>query len=113
MSRLANRCQVGKLVIVWQDSFKEVRRIQSLTSEEALIHLNSAATSGNARPGGFAEFAVLEADLAIAIPNEVTFEEAATLPLCSLTAAQVGHYHTQWSVPLRVLLNRHYSSGSR
>ncbi|RDB21942.1 hypothetical protein Hypma_011010 [Hypsizygus marmoreus] len=46
------------------------------------------ATSGNPRPGGFAEFAILEADLAIHIPSAVSFEEAATLPLCSLTAAQ-------------------------
>jgi NADPH:quinone reductase-like Zn-dependent oxidoreductase len=47
------------------------------------------ATSGNTRPGGFAEFAILEADLAIHIPNVVSFEQAATVPLCSLTAAQV------------------------
>ncbi|KAG6817774.1 hypothetical protein H0H87_003182 [Tephrocybe sp. NHM501043] len=46
------------------------------------------ATSVNPRPGGFAEYAILEADLAIRIPTEVSFEEAATLPLCSLTAAQ-------------------------
>ncbi|KAF5375944.1 hypothetical protein D9615_008213 [Tricholomella constricta] len=46
------------------------------------------ATSVNPRPGGFAEFAILEADLAIRIPSAATFEEAATLPLCSLTAAQ-------------------------
>lgn len=48
------------------------------------------ATSGNPRPGSFAEFAILEADLAIRIPSAVSFEEAATLPLCSLTAAQVS-----------------------
>ncbi|KAH8100360.1 chaperonin 10-like protein [Cristinia sonorae] len=46
------------------------------------------ATSGNERPGGFAEYAVVEADLAIAIPKEVSFDQAATVPLCSLTAAQ-------------------------
>jgi len=46
------------------------------------------ATSANLRPGGFAEFAILEADLAIRIPSTVSFEEAATVPLCSLTAAQ-------------------------
>ncbi|KAG6873798.1 hypothetical protein C0995_011023 [Termitomyces sp. Mi166 len=46
------------------------------------------ATSVNPRPGGFAEYAILEADLAIRIPTEVSFEEAATFPLCSLTAAQ-------------------------
>ncbi|KAG6864986.1 hypothetical protein C0991_005808 [Blastosporella zonata] len=65
------------------------------------------ATSVNPRPGGFAEYAILEADLAIRIPADASFEEAATLPLCSLTAAQVSlspdlrdntigaEYHTQ------------------
>ncbi|KAG6812073.1 hypothetical protein H0H92_004539 [Tricholoma furcatifolium] len=46
------------------------------------------ATSVNRRPGAFAEYAVLEADLGIRIPEQTTFEKAATLPLCSLTAAQ-------------------------
>ncbi len=49
----------------------------------------SSATSGNIRPGGFAEYAVLEADLAIRIPSSVSYDQAATLPLGSLTAAQV------------------------
>ncbi|THH26749.1 hypothetical protein EUX98_g7436 [Antrodiella citrinella] len=46
------------------------------------------ATCENERPGGFAEYAILEWDLAIAILKEVSFDEAATVPLCSLTAAQ-------------------------
>ncbi|KAE9394114.1 GroES-like protein [Gymnopus androsaceus JB14] len=50
--------------------------------------LLQGATSGNARPGGFAEYAIVEADLVIAIPSQVSFDEAATFPLCSLTAAQ-------------------------
>lgn len=52
----------------------------------------SSATSGNkiASPGGFAEYAILESDLAFRIPENVTFDEAATFPLCSLTAAQVS-----------------------
>ncbi|KAF8658184.1 hypothetical protein AX16_002106 [Volvariella volvacea WC 439] len=47
------------------------------------------ATSSNYRPGGFAEYAVAEEDLTIRIPSTVSFEEAATLPLCALTAAQI------------------------
>ena len=47
------------------------------------------ATSGNPRPGGFAEYAILEEDLTIRIPKGASFAEAATFPLCSLTAAQV------------------------
>jgi NADPH:quinone reductase-like Zn-dependent oxidoreductase len=41
------------------------------------------------RPGGFAEYAILEQDLAIHVPAGVSFDEAATVPLCALTAAQV------------------------
>ncbi|KAG6919677.1 hypothetical protein DXG01_002620 [Tephrocybe rancida] len=47
------------------------------------------ATAENRRPGGFAEYAILEADLAIRIPSDVSFEEASTVPLCALTAAQM------------------------
>jgi len=50
--------------------------------------LLQGATSGNPRPGGFAEYAILEADLAIRVPAGVTLEQAAAFPLCSLTAAQ-------------------------
>ena len=46
------------------------------------------ATSANARPGGFAAYAILDADLAIRIPDDISFDEAATVPLCGLTAAQ-------------------------
>lgn len=54
----------------------------------ALITLFEA-TSANPRSGGFAEFAILEDDLAFHIPDAVSFDEAASMPLCSLTAAQV------------------------
>jgi len=50
--------------------------------------LLQGATSGNSRPGGFAEYAILESDLVIRIPSGISFDEAATFPLCSLTAAQ-------------------------
>ncbi|KAG6811061.1 hypothetical protein H0H92_009150 [Tricholoma furcatifolium] len=47
------------------------------------------ATAENRRPGGFAEYAILEADLVVRIPSGVSFEGASTMPLCSLTAAQM------------------------
>ncbi|KAF6764796.1 chaperonin 10-like protein [Ephemerocybe angulata] len=50
--------------------------------------LLQGATSANPRPGGFATYAILESDLAIAIPEDVSFDDAASLPLCALTAAQ-------------------------
>ncbi|KAF9449238.1 GroES-like protein [Macrolepiota fuliginosa MF-IS2] len=51
--------------------------------------LLQGACSVNLRPGAFAEYAILEADLAIHVPANVSFDEAATLPLCSLTAVQM------------------------
>lgn len=50
--------------------------------------LLQGATSVTPRPGGFAEYAILEQDLAIHVPAGITFDEAATVPLCALTAAQ-------------------------
>ncbi|KAJ7232013.1 chaperonin 10-like protein [Mycena rebaudengoi] len=47
------------------------------------------ATTKTQRPGGFAEYAILEQDLAARIPESVSFTEASTLPLCALTAAQM------------------------
>ncbi|KAF9484541.1 GroES-like protein [Pholiota conissans] len=57
------------------------------------------ATSGNTRPGAFAEYAILEDDLTIRIPSKVSFEEAATLPLCSLTAAQALFIRLEINAP--------------
>ncbi|KAJ3523701.1 hypothetical protein NMY22_g11327 [Coprinellus aureogranulatus] len=60
---------------------------------------SAKATSANPRPGGFATYAILEADLAIRIPDDVSFDEAATLPLCSLTAAQALYNRLQLPTP--------------
>ncbi|TCD64944.1 hypothetical protein EIP91_003402 [Steccherinum ochraceum] len=46
------------------------------------------ATSENERPGGFAQYTIAEEDLVFAIPSEVSFDEAATVPVCAVTAAQ-------------------------
>ncbi|TFK38490.1 chaperonin 10-like protein [Crucibulum laeve] len=62
--------------------------VQGWKIGDRVAGLLQGATSGNPRPGGFAKYAILEADLTIGIPSSVSFEEAATLPLCSLTAAQ-------------------------
>ncbi|TCD63119.1 hypothetical protein EIP91_005991 [Steccherinum ochraceum] len=46
------------------------------------------ATVEDERPGGYGEYAILEQDLVFAIPSEVSFDEAATVPICGVTAAQ-------------------------
>lgn len=46
------------------------------------------ACSVNDRPGAFAEYVVCPADLVWRIPGHMSFEEAAGLSLCGLTAAQ-------------------------
>ncbi|KAF8954833.1 chaperonin 10-like protein [Flammula alnicola] len=61
--------------------------------------LLQGATSGNPRPGGFAEYAILEEDLAIRIPTGISFEDAATFPLGSLTAAQALFIRLEINAP--------------
>ncbi|RBA22478.1 hypothetical protein FPRO05_00825 [Fusarium proliferatum] len=46
------------------------------------------ASSVNDRPGAFAEFIVVPYDLVWKIPDKLTFEEASTISMCGLTAAQ-------------------------
>lgn len=46
------------------------------------------ACSVNERPGAFAEYIVVPADLVWRIPGNMSFEEAASMSLCGLTAAQ-------------------------
>jgi NADPH:quinone reductase-like Zn-dependent oxidoreductase len=46
------------------------------------------ACSANTRPGAFAEYAVCAWDLVWRVPEEMRFEEAASVSLCGLTAAQ-------------------------
>lgn len=46
------------------------------------------ACSANDRPGAFAEYVVCPADLVWRVPGTLSFEEAASVSLCALTAAQ-------------------------
>jgi NADPH:quinone reductase-like Zn-dependent oxidoreductase len=46
------------------------------------------ACSRNDRPGAFAEYLACPADLLWLVPNDMTLEQAATISLCALTAAQ-------------------------
>lgn len=50
------------------------------------------ACSVNERPGAFAEYAVCPWDLVWKIPDSLSFEEAATMNLCGLTAAQAVYF---------------------
>lgn len=47
-----------------------------------------AASSSNDRPGAFAEYVTAPYDLLWTIPDSLSFEEAATISMCGLTAAQ-------------------------
>ncbi|KAK6435971.1 hypothetical protein LTR95_007842 [Oleoguttula sp. CCFEE 5521] len=46
------------------------------------------ACSVNDRPGGFSDYPVCPADLVWRVPESMSFEEASTISLCGLTAAQ-------------------------
>ncbi|KAJ7590304.1 chaperonin 10-like protein, partial [Mycena floridula] len=61
--------------------------------------LLQGATTSTPRPGGFATYTILEADLAFRIPNKVSFDEAATLPLCAVTAAQALFIRLELNAP--------------
>lgn len=55
----------------------------------------------NERPGAFAEFLVCPADLVWRIPPHVTFEAAAAVSLCGLTAAQALFFRMGLAAPFR------------
>ncbi|KAF9529768.1 chaperonin 10-like protein [Crepidotus variabilis] len=57
------------------------------------------ANTATDRPGGFAEYALLEEDLSIRVPERVSLEEAATYPVCSLTAAEALFINLQINSP--------------
>ncbi|KAF8814532.1 GroES-like protein [Phlegmacium glaucopus] len=61
--------------------------------------LLQGATSGNPRPGGFAEYALIEQDVTIRIPSNVSFDQAVTYPVSALTAAQALFTHLELSPP--------------
>jgi NADPH:quinone reductase-like Zn-dependent oxidoreductase len=57
------------------------------------------ACSVNDRPGAFAEFLVCPGDLVWTVPDEMSLEEAATISLCALTAAQGVFYRLGLKAP--------------
>ncbi|MCJ1232870.1 hypothetical protein MMC14_000824 [Varicellaria rhodocarpa] len=57
------------------------------------------ACSVNDRPGAFTEFLTVPSDLVWRVPDEMAFEEAATIFLCSLTAAQCLFYRFGLGAP--------------
>ncbi|KAI9662351.1 MAG: hypothetical protein M1821_008518 [Bathelium mastoideum] len=57
------------------------------------------ACSVNERPGAFAEFLVCPWDLLFTVRNEMSFEQAATISLCGLTAAQAVYYRLGLQAP--------------
>ncbi|KAK0616542.1 chaperonin 10-like protein [Immersiella caudata] len=57
------------------------------------------ANSFNERPGAFAEYAVSPADLVWAVPDSMTFDQAAAVSLCALTAAQALFYRLGLPAP--------------
>lgn len=57
------------------------------------------ACSSNDRPGAFAEYVTPEYDLVFVIPDDMSFEEAATIPACGMTAAQSLFFHLGLPAP--------------
>ncbi|KAF9774276.1 hypothetical protein IL306_007767 [Fusarium sp. DS 682] len=53
-----------------------------------IILMMAVASSVNDRPGAFSEYIVVPYDLVWTVPDGLTLEEAATISMCGLTAAQ-------------------------
>jgi NADPH:quinone reductase-like Zn-dependent oxidoreductase len=59
------------------------------------------ACSANDRPGAFAEYVVCPADLVWRVPGNVSYEQAAAVSLCGLTAAQGLFFRLGLDAPFR------------
>lgn len=59
------------------------------------------ACSANPRPGAFADYLVCPIDLLWLLPDSMSFEEAATISLCALTAAQAIFYRIGLQAPFQ------------
>ncbi|KAG8165516.1 hypothetical protein KVR01_004068 [Diaporthe batatas] len=59
------------------------------------------ACSVNDRPGAFAEYVVCPADLVWRVPGNVSYEQAAAVSLCALTAAQGLFFRMGLDAPFR------------
>lgn len=74
-------------------------RVESLETGAKVAGFLQGASSSNSRPGAFAEYLVCPADLVWRVPNSTRIEEAATISLCALTAAQGLFYRLGLSAP--------------
>ncbi|SPO04180.1 related to toxD gene [Cephalotrichum gorgonifer] len=61
------------------------RRVKDGTRVAGFVQ---GANSANDRPGAFAEYVVTPYDLLWELPGDLSFEEASTISMCGLTAAQ-------------------------
>lgn len=69
-----------------------VSRSAQLRVGERVAGFLQGACSTKERPGAFAEYLVCPTDLVWRVPDSVSDEEAATISLCALTAAQALFY---------------------
>jgi NADPH:quinone reductase-like Zn-dependent oxidoreductase len=67
------------------------------------------ACSVNERPGAFAEYLICPVNLLWKVPESLSFEEAATISLCALTAAQALFYRLQLPTPFEWEMSRNAS----
>ncbi|KAM0323657.1 hypothetical protein ACHAQA_008592 [Verticillium albo-atrum] len=90
--------------IVGSDFAGTVEAVSDLGSSKVQVGEKVAgflqgACSLNERPGAFAEYVVCPAELVWRIPSSITLEDASTVSLCALTAAQVVFYRLGLPAP--------------
>lgn len=83
----------------------------TLHSGDRVAGFLQGACSVNPRPGAFAKYLICPNDLMWVIPAHMTFEQAATISLCALTAAQAIFYRI--GLPQPFAWNARYISSKR
>lgn len=84
---------------VVESNFAERSATSVFEKGERVAGFVQGACSVNERPGAFAEFVVCPADLVWRIPAGMAFEQAASVSLCGLTAAQAVFGRLELSLP--------------
>lgn len=77
----------------------EVNSASQLVEGQRVAGFVQGACSINGRPGAFAEYVVCPADLLWKVPDSMSLEDAATVSLCSLTAAQAIFHRLRLPAP--------------
>ncbi|MGI2264063.1 MULTISPECIES: NAD(P)-dependent alcohol dehydrogenase [unclassified Staphylococcus] len=78
--------QVGKEVTQFKVNDRVISRLYAKSSKDPLDSSDDKHTLGGPLDGGLAEYVVLDEDDVVALPGNLSYEAAATLPIAAFTA---------------------------